>query len=114
MHPFPALYPAANAPQAWSAATVISLVQALLGLHPFAPLGLLLVDPHLPEWLPTITLHHLRLGQAELTLRFDRQADGRTAFCVVEQRGLARVAQAAMPAMPQRRQRAWLREQAAG
>lgn len=25
----------------------------------FAPCHLLLVDPHLPEWLPALTVHHL-------------------------------------------------------
>ena len=96
-HPFPALYPAANAPQAWSAATVVSLLQALLGLQPFAPHRLLLLDPHLPEWLPTITLHNLRVGDAVATLRFDRHADGGTRFEVVEQRGELRMVQAAAP-----------------
>lgn len=93
-HPFPALYPAANAPQAWSSATIVSMVQALLGLQPFAPHGLLLLDPHLPEWLPTLTLHHLRIGEAEVSLRFDRQPDGRTQFKVLEQRGPMRVVHA--------------------
>ena len=96
-HPFPALYPAANAPQSWSAATVIGLVQALLGIQPFAPHRLLLVDPHLPDWLPTITLHHLRVGDALVTLRFDRQPDGSTRWRVVEKVGELRVARAHTP-----------------
>lgn len=28
----------------------------MLGLQPFAPLKMLFIDPHLPEWLPQITL----------------------------------------------------------
>jgi glycogen debranching enzyme len=96
-HPFPALYPAANAPQAWSAATVVSMVQAILGLQPFAPYGLLLVDPHLPEWLPALTVHHLRVGDAAVSLRFDRQPDGKSTFKVLEQRGEIRVVRAAAP-----------------
>jgi len=96
-HPFPALYPAANAPQAWSSATVVSMVQAILGLQPFAPHGVLLVDPHLPEWLPTLTVHHLRVGNAVLSLRFDRQPDGKSGFRVLEQRGDIRVVRAAAP-----------------
>ena len=51
-HPFPALYPDADWPQAWSAASVFALLQALLGIYPFAPLDLLLLDPALPAWLP--------------------------------------------------------------
>ena len=96
-HPFPALYPAANAPQAWSAATVVSMVQAILGLQPFAPYHLLLVDPHLPEWLPALTVHHLRVGDAQVSLRFDRQPDGKSNFKVLEQRGEIRVVRAPAP-----------------
>jgi glycogen debranching enzyme len=50
--PFPALYPQGNSPQAWSASALFLIVQALLGLYPYAPLRTLLLDPHLPEWLP--------------------------------------------------------------
>ena len=31
---------------------LFSLLQAMLGLYPYAPLHMLLVDPHLPAWLP--------------------------------------------------------------
>ena len=40
-HPFPALYPKSNWPQAWSAASVFAILQAMLGLYPFAPTNLL-------------------------------------------------------------------------
>jgi glycogen debranching enzyme len=86
-HPFPSLYPAANAPQAWSATTPISLVQALLGLQPYAPAGLLLVDPHLPEWLPRLCLHGLRVGGAVVDLEFLRTPDGDTEFRILHQTG---------------------------
>ena len=36
-HPFPALYPKTNWPQAWSASSVFAIIQAMLGLYPFAP-----------------------------------------------------------------------------
>jgi glycogen debranching enzyme len=86
-HPFPALYPQANSPQAWSASAVFSLVQALLGLYPYAPLNLLLVDPQLPEWLPEITLERLRVGDAVTTIRFYRKRDGTSDYKIVDQRG---------------------------
>ena len=86
-HPFPALYPQTNAPQAWSAGAVFCFVQALLGLYPYAPLNALLVDPHLPAWLPELTLERLRIGDAVVTLRFFRGDDGRSDYRVVEQRG---------------------------
>ena len=46
-HPFPSHYPGANAPQAWSASGVFCLLQSMLGLHPYAPLHMLLLDPQL-------------------------------------------------------------------
>lgn len=55
-HPFPAVYPEASWPQAWSAAAVFCLIYAMLGTFPYAPLNTLFVDPHLPEWLPEITV----------------------------------------------------------
>lgn len=85
-HPFPALYPQANFPQAWSASAVICFLQAMLGLYPYAPLRLLLVDPHLPEWLPEITVQRLRVGGAVLTLHFWREGE-RTDYRILEQEG---------------------------
>lgn len=96
-HPFPALYPPANAPQAWSATTPFALVQALLGLQPYAPHGLLLVDPYLPAWLPTLRVCGLRVGDAVVDIRFTRQADGSTAFDIERQRGALRVERRASP-----------------
>jgi glycogen debranching enzyme len=85
-HPFPALYPHTNSPQAWSASTVFSLLQALLGLYPYAPLHLLLVDPHLPAWLPELTLEGLRVGRAKVSLRFFRERE-RTDYRVLALEG---------------------------
>jgi glycogen debranching enzyme len=85
-HPFPALYAQTNSPQAWSASTVFCLLQCLLGLYPYAPLKLLLLDPHLPSWLPEITLRNLRIGGSVVTLRFYGEGDG-SDYEVLEQRG---------------------------
>jgi glycogen debranching enzyme len=89
-HPFPANYPQACFPQAWSASAVVCLVQSLLGLYPYAPLKLLLVDPHLPEWLPELTLERVRVGQAVATLRFWRDGE-RTRWDVGKQEGTLHV-----------------------
>ncbi|MFU8805099.1 MAG: glycogen debranching N-terminal domain-containing protein, partial [Bradymonadaceae bacterium] len=40
-HPFPAFYPQANSPQAWSASAIFSFVQSLCGFYPYAPLKML-------------------------------------------------------------------------
>ena len=85
-HPFPALYPKANWPQAWSASSVFAIVQAMLGLYPFAPTHLLLLDPQLPDWLPEIFLRNLRVGKAVVSIRFYRKGKS-THFDVLEKRG---------------------------
>jgi len=96
-HPFPGIYPNANSPQAWSASSVFCLLQAMLGLYPYAPLKMLVVDPHLPEWLPEITLRDLRVGKARVTIHFKRGRDGRTTYRVVEREGTLHVVRQATP-----------------
>lgn len=86
-HPFPAIYPAANSPQAWSATTVYTLLQCLPGLQPFAPFKMLFVDPHLPAWLPEITIAGLRVADATVTIRFFRKDSGASDYEVCDQRG---------------------------
>src|SRR6185437_9323412 len=39
--PFPGLYTKADWPQAWSASAVFTILQAMLGLYPFAPAKIL-------------------------------------------------------------------------
>jgi glycogen debranching enzyme len=86
-HPFPALYPKANWPQAWSASAMFSLLQAMLGLYPYAPLNILIVDPHMPEWFPEVTLEDLRVGDSKVTIRFYRKENGSSDYQIAEQRG---------------------------
>ena len=90
-HPFPALYPDANSPQAWSASTPLTLVQVMLGLQPFAPLNMLFIDPQLPEWLPELTLHRMRVADAVITIRFYRTASGRSDYEICDQKGTLHV-----------------------
>ena len=69
---FPVPYLGASAPQAWAAASVFRLVAVLCGIHArIAPDGAreLYVNPALPEWLPDITINHLRAGKGALDLR---------------------------------------------
>jgi glycogen debranching enzyme len=90
-HPFPALYPQANSPQAWSSSMVFNLIQSLLGLYPYAPLNTLLVDPRLPPWLPEISIRHLRVGTTELDLRFRRDTSGKTMTEILRKEGPLKV-----------------------
>ncbi|MBD6615611.1 amylo-alpha-1,6-glucosidase [Komarekiella sp. 'clone 1'] len=72
---FPVPYLEANVPQGWAAASVFQLLQALLGLQADAPNGQLFVDPHLPEWLPNITLRQVEINNALVDLQFWREGD---------------------------------------
>ncbi len=86
LHPFPALYPKTNWPQAWSASSLFSIMQAMLGVYPYAPANLLFVDPHLPDWLPEITMSSLRVGKAVTSIHFYRKGKT-THFDILETRG---------------------------
>jgi glycogen debranching enzyme len=79
-HPHPGVYPKADSPQAWSASAVVMMVQALLGLRPVTPLGIVAVDPFLPDWLPELSLRNVRLGHQSGSLHFWRDRRGRTQF----------------------------------
>ena len=85
-HPFPALYPKTNWPQAWSASSVFAILQAILGLYPFAPTHVLLLDPQLPDWLPELFVRNLHVGRAVVSIRFYRKGTA-THFEVLEKRG---------------------------
>src|SRR5437773_1398381 len=85
-HPFPALYPKTNWPQAWSASSLFSIMQAILGIYPYAPMNILFLDPHLPDWLPEITLRNLHVGMATVDIGFYRKGKT-THFDVLDKRG---------------------------
>ncbi len=87
----PGAYPRANRPQAWNQSVWPVVMQCLLGLVPFAPMRLLLVDPVLPPWLPELSVRGLRVGDATVTLNFRRAADGASHHEIVEQTGELRI-----------------------
>ena len=89
--PFPGMYVRADWPQAWSASAPFLILQALLGIYPYAPAGILFVDPHLPNWLPEITVERLRIGRAVVSLRFRRNEDGRTDYEITSLEGTLHV-----------------------
>jgi glycogen debranching enzyme len=86
-HPFPGLYYRAGWPQAWSATAAFVVIEALLGLVPYAPLQTLLLDPWLPDWLPELTLEGLRVGAATVSLHFFRTDRGETGYEVAALEG---------------------------
>ena len=86
-HPFPAFYPNSCYPQAWSAAATFAMIQAMLGIYPYAPMNMLLVDPHLPDWLPDFTLSNLKVGKAEVDIHFYRDKKGFSDYEILDTRG---------------------------
>ncbi|MGH6991762.1 MAG: amylo-alpha-1,6-glucosidase, partial [Caulobacteraceae bacterium] len=86
-HPHSGVYPGACAPQAWSASAVVLLIHTMLGLFPLAPMGVLIVDPDLPDWLAEVRIEGVRVGDAQIDLAFRRDEAGRTDFEVLAIRG---------------------------
>jgi len=69
----PVPYPVACSPQAWSAATALSLLQTMLGMRADAARDVLELDrPHLPSWLGKVTVHELQVGERTVDLLFHR------------------------------------------
>ena len=99
-HPYPGIYPESNEPQGWSASAIILLTQALLGIRPLAPFGLLLLDPQLPVWLPALRLEGLRVGAATLDLAVWRTRRGTTRYQVTRREGRIRVLRLPLPHGP--------------
>lgn len=85
-YPFPGIYPEACWPQAWSSSAPLMLLHSMLGVYTYAPARMLLLDPQLPEWLPQITVHNLRIDSARVSLRFTRQGDF-TKYEIIDQKG---------------------------
>lgn len=119
--PVPIPYPGACSPQAWSASATIQTVQMMLGLYPFAPARLLaLVRPRLPAFVSSLTLKDLRVGDARLSIRFERAGDGRAHADVVARSGEIRVVEMPPPddlgrgGGPWTELKAWVLEHAPG
>jgi glycogen debranching enzyme len=72
----PVLYPVACSPQAWAAASPFLLIQACLGVKLEGAQKRVVFDrPCLPEGIPHLSIHGLRVGDASVDLMFERQAD---------------------------------------
>jgi glycogen debranching enzyme len=96
-HPHPGLYPRSCEPQGWSASMIVLLVQSLLGLRAIAPLNLLLIDPHLPEWITHLEIRDIRVAGATVDLAFNRQSDGSTTHRLLRKDGAIRVIRQPVP-----------------
>lgn len=99
-HPHPGIYPKSNEPQGWSDSAVVLVIQSLLGMRPAAPLGLLLVDPHLPPWLPDLRLEGVQVGESRLDLEFHRTPEGKTRYSAHRREGRVQVLRQPAPQGP--------------
>jgi glycogen debranching enzyme len=80
----PVRYPVACSPQAWAAASLSLVLQAVLGIRSDAPAR------ELPPWLEWVRIEHMRVGEGEVDFRYERVGD-RTAVDVLAMRGGVRV-----------------------
>ena len=84
----PVPYPVACSPQAWAAATSLSLLQTMLGMHADAARDVLELDrPHLPAWLGKVTVHELQVGERTVDLLFHRWRGNTTSAEVLRRDG---------------------------
>jgi glycogen debranching enzyme len=84
-------YPVSCSPQAWASGAFFLLLQATLGLRPDAPHGELVVHaPRLPSFLDELDLLDLKVGEARVSLRFQR-AGRRTHVDVLDRSGPLKV-----------------------
>ncbi len=83
----PVHYPVACSPQAWAAGALPLLLRTALGLEPDAPQQALQIHrPNLPAFLTWVEIHGLRVGQAQVDLRYQRE-DGMTLVAVEQRHG---------------------------
>jgi glycogen debranching enzyme len=68
----PVPYEKANVPQAWAAAVPILAAQVFLGLLPDVANGRCHLSPWLPEWLPSLELRSIELGEGRLEVKIVR------------------------------------------
>src|SRR5262249_44798784 len=67
-------YPVSCTPQAWAAGALFMLLQGALGLDADAATGRLRIwNPRLPPSIRRLDLLGMRVGEAEVSLRFTRQ-----------------------------------------
>jgi glycogen debranching enzyme len=83
----PVPYPVSCSPQAWASGAFFMLLQAMLGIFPEAPAGVLHIrNPVLPDFLDELTVRGLHVGGSRVALQFRRHGE-RTLANVLELAG---------------------------
>ena len=84
----PVPYPVACYPQAWSAASVFLILQALLGLEVKGFERRVSIDsPTIPPWLEWLRIEDLKVGDSSISLFPRRAGDGGVVTEVLERKG---------------------------
>lgn len=84
----PVPYPVACHPQAWSAGSIFTVVQAMLGLEVLGfDQRLLITSPAMPAWLDWLRIDNLRVGAAGAVSFVARRTPKGAAIEVIEKRG---------------------------
>ena len=79
-HLGPVPYPVACHPQAWSAASVFLILQAMLGMRISGFENRVTIDnPVLPSWLEWLKVENMKVGQGSVSLIFQRMSEGKEA-----------------------------------
>jgi glycogen debranching enzyme len=85
----PVKYPIACDPQAWAAGSIFLFLRALLGIKCRGN-EIHICDPHLPEFLQTLRLENIRIGNGLAGLEFTRRQN-KTYCSVIETEGNIKV-----------------------
>jgi glycogen debranching enzyme len=81
----PVPYPVACYPQAWSAASVFMIVQAVLGLRVTGFDRRLVIDsPTIPPWLEWLRLEDLKVADGSISLLLRRAGSGEATAEILE------------------------------
>jgi glycogen debranching enzyme len=84
----PIPYPVACYPQAWSAASVFMILQALLGLEVKGFERRVLIDsPTMPTWLEWLRIEDLKVGDGSVSLFLRRAPDDTVVTEILERKG---------------------------
>jgi glycogen debranching enzyme len=88
----PVPYPVACHPQAWSAASVFLILQAILGMRIRGFENSVTIEtPVLPSWLDWIKVENLKVGQGTVSLNFRRMPSNAAAVEVLARQGTVEV-----------------------
>jgi glycogen debranching enzyme len=83
----PVPYPVACHPQAWAAASVFMILQAMLGLDIKGEQRKLLINsPVMPEWLEWLKIENLKVGKGTVSLLVRREVEA-VAVAILRKQG---------------------------